>query len=352
MNICVLPSSILRLLSVAAAALVTCAALAVHSAPASAQTRIKMVLNWKYQGPQAWFFIAQDRGYFKAEGLDVEIDQGEGSSAPIAKIAAGAYTAGFGDINAAIDLASRRPAEAPVGVFMVYNTPPFTVAVKANGPIKAPKDFEGRTIGGPANDGALKLFPAFSKVAKFDAGKVSVSNMAPNLREQMLLRGQVDGVFGFINTIWFSALLVGIDPAKDLRFINYGDHGMDLYSNTILFSRTFVRDNPKAVEGFVRALNRAIKDVVANPEAGMDAVMKREPLLKRDLERDRLFATIKQEMSHPEIAKNGFGDIDAERMRRAISIVVESNQLPRTPNVEDVFNRSFLPPMADRITRF
>ena len=352
MNASALTSRVRRSLGLAALSLATCVAMVGYTAPAQAQTRIKMVLNWKYQGPQAWFFIAQDRGYFKAEGLDVEIDQGEGSSAPIAKIAAGAYTAGFGDINAAIDFASRRPAEAPVGVFMIYNTPPFTIAVRANGPIKSPKDLEGRTIGGPANDGALKLFPAFSKVAQFDAAKVNVSNMAPNLREQMLLRGQVDGVFGFINTIWFSALLVGIDPAKDLRFINYGNHGMDLYSNTILFSRNFVRDNPKAVEGFVRALNRALKDVVANPEAGMDAVMKREPLLKRDLEKDRLFATLKQEMSHPEIANIGFGDIDVDRMKRAISIVVESNNLPRTPAVEEIFNRSFLPPKADRLTKF
>ena len=75
---------------------------------AMAQTKVKMVLNWKYQGPQAWFFIAQDKGYFKAEGLDVEIDQGEGSSAPIAKVASGAYDAGFGDINALIDFAAKR----------------------------------------------------------------------------------------------------------------------------------------------------------------------------------------------------------------------------------------------------
>jgi NitT/TauT family transport system substrate-binding protein len=61
-------------------------------AAAMAQTKIKFVLNWKYQGPQAWFFIAQDRGYFKAEGLDVEIDQGEGSAAPVGKVATGAYT--------------------------------------------------------------------------------------------------------------------------------------------------------------------------------------------------------------------------------------------------------------------
>lgn len=319
---------------------------------AQAQTKIKMVLNWKYQGPQAWFFMAQDKGYFKAEGLDVEIDQGEGSSASITKVAAGAYQAGFGDINALITMAATRPEQAPVGVFMIYNTPPFTVVVKSDSPIRTPKDLEGKTIGGPANDGALKLFPAFAKVAKVDASKVNITNMAPNLREQMLLRGQVDAIFGFINTVYFSAKLVGIDPEKDLRFINYADYGMDLYSNAIVFGRSFAKENPKAVQGFVRAVNRAINDAMANPEAAMDAVMKREPLLKRDVEKERLLATIKQEMGHPEIARIGFGDVDGERLKRAIAMVVEANALPRTPAVDEVFDRSFLPPRAERLSKF
>jgi NitT/TauT family transport system substrate-binding protein len=328
------------------AVLSLCAALV--PATSFAQTKIKMVLNWKYQGPQAWFFVAQDKGYFKAEGLDVQFDQGEGSSAPIAKVASGAYDAGFGDINALIDFAAKRPAEAPVAVYMLYNTPPFTIAVKKDGPIRTPKDFEGKTIGGPANDGALKLFPAFAKAAKVDASKVAFSNMAPNLREQMLIRGQVDGVFGYINTIYFSAKLVGLDPEKDLRFINYGDYGLDLYSNTILFSRNFVRDNPKAVQGFLKALNRAIVDTVANPELAIDSLMKREPLLKREVEKERLMATLKEEMSHPEIAKIGLGDVDSVRLRRSIDIVVDANQLTRTPLPEEVFNRSFLPARAER----
>jgi len=319
---------------------------------AQAQTKIKMVLNWKYQGPQAWFFMAQDKGYFKAEGLDVEIDQGEGSSASITKVAAGAYQAGFGDINALISMAATRPEQAPVGVFMIYNTPPFTVVVKSDSPIRTPKDLEGKTIGGPANDGALKLFPAFAKVAKVDASKVNITNMAPNLREQMLLRGQVDAIFGFINTVYFSAKLVGIDPEKDLRFINYADYGMDLYSNAIVFGRSFAKENPKAVQGFVRAVNRAINDAMVNPEAAMDAVMKREPLLKRDVEKERLLATIKQEMGHPEIARIGFGDVDGERLKRAIAMVVEANALPRTPAVDEVFDRSFLPPRAERLSKF
>ena len=311
-------------------------------------TKIKMVLNWKYQGPQAWFFMAQDKGYFKAEGLDVQIDQGEGSSATIPKVASGSYQAGFGDINALINMAATRPAEAPVAVYMIYNTPPFTIVVKKESPIKTPKDLEGKTVGGPANDGALKLFPAFAKVAKIDASKVNITNMAPNLREQMLQRGQVDAIFGFTNTVYFSAKLIGINPEKDLRFINYADYGMDLYSNAIVFSRSFAKENPKAVAGFVRAVNRAINDSLANPEAAMDAVMKREPLLKRDVETERLLATVKEEMNHPEIARIGLGDVDAERLKRAIAMVVEANGLPRTPSNDEVFDRSYLPPRDQR----
>ena len=65
-----------------AAAIGLAAPLAVP-APAAAATKLKMVLNWKYQGPQGWFFLADDRGYFKAAGLDMTIDQGNGSGAPI-----------------------------------------------------------------------------------------------------------------------------------------------------------------------------------------------------------------------------------------------------------------------------
>lgn len=336
-----------RLLSACGLAL----GLALATVPAAAQVPIKLVLNWKYEGPQAWFFLAQDKGYFKEEGLDVTIDQGEGSAASIPKVAAGAYQAGFGDLNALVDLAARRPADAPVAVYMLYNTPPFTVVVKSDSPIRTPKDLEGRTIGGPANDGALKLFPAFAKIARIDAAKVTVTNMAPNLREQMLARWQIDAGFGYVTTVSFSARGMGLDPAKDLRFIRYGDHGMDLYSNTVFFSKAFVKENPKAVAGFVRALNRAVKEVIANPEAGVDFAIRREPLLKRDVERDKLLATLKNDMSHPEIARIGLGDVDDERLRKDIAIVVEANALPRTPEAGEVFDRSFLPARAERPAR-
>jgi NitT/TauT family transport system substrate-binding protein len=317
------------------------------AAPAAAQTtKLKMVLNWKYQGPQGMFFIAQDKGYLKAEGLEVQMDQGNGSGAAVPLVANGTYDIGFGDINALIELAARKPDDAPIAVYVMFNQPPFTVAVKSDSPIKSPKDFEGKTLGGAANDGALKLFPAFCKLAKIDCTRIKITNFQPNLREQMLMQGQVDGVFGFVNTIRFSAKLMGVQESQ-LRFINYGTYGMDLYSNAIIVSKKLVRDNPKAVEGLVRAINKGLVDSLKDLDGAVAAVAKREPLIKVPIEKERFVQTLKDEMNHPEIAKIGLGNVDIERLKKSIDILVEANILPRTPAVTEIFTPAFLPPTAD-----
>jgi NitT/TauT family transport system substrate-binding protein len=320
---------------------------ALSALPAAAQTtKIKLVLNWKYQGPQGMFFVADDKGYFKQEGLEVTLDQGNGSGAAVPLVANGTYDAGFGDINALIELAAKRPEDAPVAVYVMFNQPPFTVAVKSGSPIRVPKDFEGKTLGGAANDGALKLFPALCKLAKFDCAKVNITNMQPNLREQMLMQGQVDGVFGYVNTIRFSAKLMGVEESQ-LRFINFGDYGMDLYSNAIIVSKKLVKENPKAVAGLVRAINRGLVDSLKDIDASVAAVAKREALIKVPVEKERFIQTLKDEMNHPEIARIGLGNVDPERLKKSIDILVDASGLPRTPAVSEIFTPAFLPDVND-----
>ena len=318
-------------------------------AKAQGLVKAKMILNWRYQGPQSWFFQAQDLGFLKENGVELDMDQGEGSAAAITKVASGAYDIGFGDMNAVIDLVSKKPEEAPIAVYAMYNNPPFAIAVRADSPIKTPKDLEGKTLGGPANDSALKLFPAFAKATGIDVSKVNIINMAPNLREQMLQRGQIDGAFGFVNTIAFSAMLAGINPDKELRFINFADFGMDLYSNTLVVSRKFAKEQPKAVSGIVRAFNRGLVETLKDFDKAIEAVAKREPLIKKDVEKARLIATLKAEMNHADTGKIGIGDINPDRFKRGIAIVAEANQLPRVPAPEEVFSRAFLPPAAEMV---
>src|SRR4029078_1538396 len=111
-------------------------------------------------------YYHKDNGYFKEEGLNVVIDQGEGSGATVTRIMSGAYDAGFGDVNAIIQTPSRSPQEAPVMVCMIWNQPPFAIVTKKTSGINTIKDFEGHTLGGAQGTPTTRLLAAFVEQKK------------------------------------------------------------------------------------------------------------------------------------------------------------------------------------------
>ncbi len=316
-------------------------------AQAAEPVKLKFILNWKWQGPQAWFFIAQDKGWFKEEGVDVQLDQGSGSAAAVTRIASGAYDAGFGDINALIRFKAEHPDNGMKAVYMIYNKPPFVIVSLKEKGIREPKDLEGKVLGASANDAAFKLFPGFVGVTGIDDSTIEWQHMKPSLRQQMLVRGDVDAVAGYFITVKYGLENMGFD-SDNAHFMFYSDHGMDLYSNTIIFSGEILEEHPDAVAGFLRALNRAFFYVIDHREEGIDAAMRREPLLKRNVEMSRLVDTIEWQIITPEMREIGIGDVEPDRLARSIDLVTDTFGLPRTPAPEEIFDRSFLPATAER----
>lgn len=317
--------------------------------PAIAQeTTIKFTLGWKTQGSDAAFFYAKDKGYFKDEGLNVVIDQGEGSGATVTRIMSGAYDAGFGDVNAIIQNASTRPQDAPVMVYMVWNQPPFAIVTKNGSGINSIKDFEGHTLGGAQGTPTTRLLPVFIQKNALAGDKIKITNMAPNLQEPMLIKGDIDAALVFNITSYFNLVLNRQDPDKDYKWFSFGDFGLDLYSNGVIVSQKLLASNPKAVAGLVRAINKAMIAVGKDQNAGMASVVSFDNLVDVAVEKRRLQYSFDKLIVSPEMKEIGVGDIRDDRMTRAIGMVVEGYDLKRTPTPKEIFSRDFLPPRADR----
>jgi NitT/TauT family transport system substrate-binding protein len=321
--------------------------------PAAAQARpIKLLLNTSFSGPVSFLLLADDKGYLREAGLDVSFFPGDGAAAIVPKVVAPAFDAGYGDVTALIQaIAMSPPDERPVAIYTTFNSVPFTIAVDAAGPVRTPKDFEGRAISGHSQDAALITFDMFAKATGIDPGKVRVikDDQAMGSQVANMLKGNgADGVFGFVNTIIASVAPLGIDGRKQLRYLNYAEHLPDMYGNALFVTRALYRDKA-ALAGLVRSFNRALTDAIANPDVAIDAVVKRSPTASRDINRTRLVGTFASEMAHSEGARLGIGDMDDARLARLIDLVATAKALPRKPAVREVFDRSFLPPDAERI---
>jgi NitT/TauT family transport system substrate-binding protein len=312
---------------------------------AHAQTPIKFQLDWRFEGPSALFLTPAAKGYFKAAGLEVTIDAGNGSGAAVNRVASGAYDMGFADLAALMEFHANNPdaPSKPVAVMMVYNdTPASVMALKKSG-IKTPADLSGKKMGAPVFDAGRRAFPIFAKANKVE--NVTWTAMDPPLRETMLVRGDIDAITGFTFTSLLNLEARGV-KAEDVVVMPYPQYGVRLYGNAIIASPKLIKENPAAIKAFLEAFAKGAKEVIADPAAAVAHVKARDGIVNAELETRRLKLAIDTVINSANARAEGFGRVNAPRLSLMASQVSDAFATKTRVNPDAVWNGSFLPAKA------
>lgn len=329
-------------LCVAAAATVTFGG----NAAFAAETPLKFQLDWRFEGPAAFFTHPAAKGYFKEVGLNVNVDAGSGSGGTVTRIASGAYDIGFADMASLMEFHANNPdaKNKPVAIMMVYSEFPASVMALKKSNIKVPTDLSGKKLGAPVFDAGRRAFPIFA--AQTNVKDVTWVSMEPALRETMLVRGDIDAITGFTFTSLLNLEARGVKES-DVVVMPYPKYGVKFYGNAIIASPTLLKEKPEVVKAFLKAFAKGAKEVIANPAVAIESVKARDGIANTALETRRLKLAIDTVVNTPSAKEEGFGNVSKPRLALMASQVSDVFKTKSRVNPEDVWNGSFLPSAAE-----
>lgn len=312
----------------------------VFSSASFAQTAIKFLNDWRWEGPSAPLLVA-NKGYFQAEKLSVALTPGTGSAATVAKVASGEFDMGFGDFSSLIEHAAKNPGVAPpVAVYMVYERTPSSLFIRKASGADRPQQLAGKKLGAPPFDGGRKLWPAFSQAAQ--TGAVKWENVDAAKREEMFAKGELDAITGFFFTTMLNIEKQGMSGGAYAVY-PFHEFGLRVYGNAILVNPKFLADNPKAVASFVKAYHAALKATLANTRDAMKTVKEMDANADEQFEWRRARLAFDTFVSTPTVQETGLGHIDMKRVQSNIDLVTSAYKLTNKPQAAAIARADLVP---------
>lgn len=300
------------------------------------RTSVTFRLDWVGEARFAPFYVAQERGYYEEENLDVEIVVGSGSADSIKFLGTGNVDIALADSMLAGQARSLGVPLTSIGVFL--QRLPYSVLSLASDPIRTPQELPGKTIGASQGSAADLGFRAMLEAQGINPADVKVVDIGFGV--QPLLVGQVDGRSAFA----FNEIVEVRQAGEEAFQFLMADYGVVGYSSAVLTNDRFRNDNPEALAGFVRATQRGMQDTVDDPNAAVDAVLAAVPDAEEETERAKMDEVIPF-YSSDETEESGFLAQSQEGWETTLATALKLGLIEdpeEAPSATDMFANEFL----------
>jgi NitT/TauT family transport system substrate-binding protein len=239
--------------------------------PAHPQAAEKLTVRftWKLKGEYAPLFVALDKGYYRAEGLEVDLAEGSGAQTVLKLLASGNEKFGYGPAVSAAQAVSQG---LPVKVVALYQTKaPMGVISFPDVPLKTPKDLEGKRLAISVGETFGDMLGPFTRINNVDISKIQQIQMDASARTSQFLTRKIDVMSVYLSNEWPQ-----IEKRANVKFnvLRVSEFGLNLLGASIIVSNAFAQQNPDAVRKLLRATAKGYRDAMADPKEAAKSMAK------------------------------------------------------------------------------
>jgi NitT/TauT family transport system substrate-binding protein len=294
-------------------------------------TKLQFMMPWIPPSEYSYWVMAQEKGFYAQEGLEVEILEGSGSGNAVKVVGAGTYPIGLADANRIV---AGRVQGVPVTSVMTlfYTSPVLVISLKEKGITKL-EDLIGKKVGDSPDSANLLLWRAAMTKAGLDYNKVNFVALDPKLKVPALVGGQVDVIMGQTQPADLEAEGVPV---------NAFSLGLDIVADSVIVNDTFLKEKPDIVRAFLRASLKGLEYVKNNPAETQEIQIKRFPTVDaKKLElRQKLEATW---VWTPNTPKDKFGWQLLPSWENLQNLMFETQQIDKKVEIASFVKNDHLP---------
>jgi NitT/TauT family transport system substrate-binding protein len=282
------------------------------------------------------FYLAQGKGYYRDAGVEVTF-QNKIDPDLVTLVGQGAIDVGLADGTSVIPAVSQG---IPIRyVATVYRAFPSIVFAKQSSGIKTAADLKGRKIGIPGRYGSSWIMlQALLQSATLTTSDVQIVEYPDFGQLAAVKQGAVDAATGFINNEPVQLSLSG-EPVVVLRV----DQAVPLPGPGLITGTKTLAAKRAAVAAFVAATLKAMREIEANPDAGLDASIAVVPELGKDRATQKAILTATIDAWKGGGAASGFGAIDRPGWTKSVEFMTALGLVPNAVTVDQLVDESLLP---------
>ena len=233
---------------------------------------VSVVLDWFPWSNHAGLFIAKDKGYFAAEGLDVDIHPPADPATILQTVATGRDDFGINYQTGV--LIARQEGVPVVSIAALVQHPLNSVMTLKDSGIVEPKDLAGKTIGWPGIPDNEPLLDTMLKSQGLSLSDVELVNVGFDL-VPALIGGKVDAIVG---AYWVHESISAINQGFPVNIMRMEQHGVpDFYELVLVTNEEKIKENPEMVRRFVRAVTRGYQDAIDDPQGAVELLKRVRP---------------------------------------------------------------------------